>query len=363
MLTRLYIHNFRCFENFQMDLREYSSVLLLGKNGAGKSGIGAVLRMFQSIARGQNRVGVLVQPRDLAWNRTAVPIIVEIEGEYRGFSFSYRLGFEYPENFKELRVAEESLSINGEERLFRERGQVTIPSRFTVDWHLVALPILRPESPQDPARLLLDWMARMIVLEPLPVLIDGESSGESLLPERDGVNLGDWFAGLQGQWPHTYSQIADFLRDLLPDLKYIENRPVGPDAKILYCHFAAADGKPTPIPFAMLSSGEKCYFLGALTLAALEAYGPLVCYWDEIDNHLTMSEVGHFVMSLRRGAQKGSQLLVTSHNPEAIRKFSEDNTFYLSRASHKVPTRMRLASELEYDGTFVEALIRDDVEL
>jgi ABC-2 type transport system ATP-binding protein len=37
MLQRLYVHNFRCLENFQLDLKDIPSALLIGKNGAGKS--------------------------------------------------------------------------------------------------------------------------------------------------------------------------------------------------------------------------------------------------------------------------------------------------------------------------------------
>ena len=37
MLQRLYIHNFRCLQNFEFKPGEASSALLIGKNGSGKS--------------------------------------------------------------------------------------------------------------------------------------------------------------------------------------------------------------------------------------------------------------------------------------------------------------------------------------
>jgi hypothetical protein len=54
---------------------------------------------------------------------------------------------------------------------------------------------------------------------------------------------------------------------------------------------------------------------------------------------------------------------VTSHNPEAIRKFSNENTFVLDRKSHLEPTLVRLLSELPIQGDLVGALIRGDIEL
>jgi len=43
MIQRLYIHNFRCFENFELNLKDKRSAVLIGKNGSGKSTISRVL--------------------------------------------------------------------------------------------------------------------------------------------------------------------------------------------------------------------------------------------------------------------------------------------------------------------------------
>ncbi len=66
MLNRLYVNNFRCFENFELLLGGLSSVLLIGRNGAGKTTVGTALEVLQGLARGANRVGDLVKPSDLA---------------------------------------------------------------------------------------------------------------------------------------------------------------------------------------------------------------------------------------------------------------------------------------------------------
>ena len=104
----------------------------------------------------------------------------------------------------------------------------------------------------------------------------------------------------------------------------------------------------------------------AVVLAANEAYGPLLCFWDEPDNYLALSEVGHFVLALRRAFQSGGQFVATSHNPEAISRFSDENTLVLFRKSHLEPTIVRPLSELrasgEFSGDLVEALIRGDLE-
>ncbi len=98
-------------------------------------------------------------------------------------------------------------------------------------------------------------------------------------------------------------------------------------------------------------------------LFANRHYGPLFCFWDELDSHLSLSEVGHFVMSLRRSYEAGGQILVTSHNPEAIRKFSDENTFVIDRKNHLEPTLVRLLSDMSVKGDLVELLISGDMEL
>src|SRR6266567_8017526 len=63
MIRRLYVHNFRCLENFELPISGRPSALLIGKNGAGKTTIGLALEILQKIGRGTNRVGDLVKPK------------------------------------------------------------------------------------------------------------------------------------------------------------------------------------------------------------------------------------------------------------------------------------------------------------
>jgi len=116
------------------------------------------------------------------------------------------------------------------------------------------------------------------------------------------------------------------------------------------------------LPFATLSDGEKCFFIGALVLAANKAYGPIFCFWDEPESHLAIDEVGHFINALRRSFEnEGGQLFVTSHNSETIRRFSDENTMVLLRESHMDPTRVKTLEELGVKGDLINALLFGDV--
>ncbi len=68
------------------------------------------------------------------------------------------------------------------------------------------------------------------------------------------------------------------------------------------------------------------------------------------------------MLALRKGFQSGGQFIMTSHNAEAIRRFSGENTLVLNRKSHLEPTIVRPLNEVPVNGDLVGALIRGDVE-
>jgi len=348
-------------------------VLLVGKNGSGKSTVALALKIFQTIARGTSRVGDLVKPKDLARGRKEVPMRFEIAVELDDKVYEYSIAFELPEDFKELRVREEKLIADGVPIYTRELAQVHLvrsnqskEAEFRIDWHVIALPIVQQRSDGDPLVRFKEWLARMLILKPIPSLIRGESDHETLYPNNELTNFGAWFSHIVISFPPTYSRIAGYLEQLMPDLKAINNPGVGKDSRSLVVDFfdnqQNSNGqKPLTLPFEDLSDGEKCFIICALVLAANSAYGPLLCFWDEPDNYLALSEVGHFVITLRASFQQGGQFIATSHNEQAIRSFSKDNTFVLSRRSHLEPTIVRPLSEVPVIGDLVDALIRDDV--
>ncbi|MGH9826114.1 MAG: AAA family ATPase, partial [Blastocatellia bacterium] len=63
MIRRLYVHNFHCLENFELPISCQSSVLLIGKNGSGKTTVSKALEILQKIGRGVSRVADLVNAK------------------------------------------------------------------------------------------------------------------------------------------------------------------------------------------------------------------------------------------------------------------------------------------------------------
>jgi len=368
VIHRLYVHNFRCLENFQLSVSGQSSVLLIGNNGAGKTTVRRALEILQRIARGTNRVRDLVKPKDFSRGRVDVPMRFEIEVELEAKQYEYVIAFELPVGFKEMRVREEKLAVDGKPIYTRELAQVHLAktsqegeAKFLIDWHTVALPIVQEQSTKDPLFLFKQWLGRMLILGPIPGLISGDSNQETLQPSVQLTDFSAWFSGLLAYAPAAYTKVDLYLKKVMPDLKDIKNPLTGTDSRSLVVQFSTEQGNIS-IPLEDLSDGEKCFMICAVVLAANDAYGPIFCFWDEPDNYLALSEVGHFVLALRKAFQSGGQLIARSHNSEAIRSFSDENTLVLQRKSHLEPTIIRPLSELQVKGDLVDALIRGDVE-
>jgi len=130
VIRRFYVNNFRCLENFELPVSGQSSVLLIGENGSGKSVIGDALEVLQKIARGTNRVGELVKPKDFFLGRTDSPMRFEIEVELGGVVYDYMIAFELPEGSKELRVSEEKLAVGFQTVYVRTEAEVELMGSY-----------------------------------------------------------------------------------------------------------------------------------------------------------------------------------------------------------------------------------------
>jgi energy-coupling factor transporter ATP-binding protein EcfA2 len=226
MLKRLYVHNFRCLENFELKSGNESVLLLLGKNGSGKSTIAVLLKILQTTVLGQNRVSDIFSLSDFAYNRIDTPVRIEIEVLINGETFTYILVLELPENFKEPRVAQESLTVNETVVFSREKAQISLFDlnsnhnvNFSIDWHLFGLPVIQERSDKDPIAVFKKWLARMVVISPIPALVKDQTNGKTLQPKFDCSNFAEWLAGLLAKFPASYTAIDKFLRQIMPDLK------------------------------------------------------------------------------------------------------------------------------------------------
>jgi predicted ATPase len=365
MIERLYVNNFRCLENFSIDFGpDRASMLVIGKNGSGKSTLRQAFGVFQNICRGSNRVRDLIAGSDFTQRRKHIPMRFEVELTLANKRFKYAISFEMPENFREARVAEEGLSVDGNVIFSRQQAQVNLPggSTFRLDWHVAALPVINERPGESSIQEIKSFFASMILIAPIPANMSGFSEEESVELQHDAANFSAWLNALILRYPAAYNVLFGYLKSVIPDLASFENVPRGEKGKQLLVKFEQEEAnRVLSIDFKQLSDGEKCFFLSALIVASNKINGPIFCMWDEPDNHLSLPEVGHFITQLRKMTNQNGQFIATSHHPETIRRFSDETTLVLTRKSHLEPTIVRTLAAFQYSGDLIAALIRDEV--
>jgi predicted ATPase len=388
MLKRLYADNYKCLVNFEFKMDEdedYAhSCLFIGKNGSGKSSFAEVLRLFQSIGRGRdnlrpvfvdNRAPLppLLGPDCFPFGKADAPMRFEIDVDLAGHAFAYTLSLELPPRFEALRVRKESLVLDGAPLFERDTENVQFRAGqdkpYTHDWHSVYLPAFMARN-QD-TRPLVDgfknWLGSMLILAPIPQHIRAELRGKSAYTQMDAENLPDWFSDMVERNFDAYESMKKFIRECaFPDFQGMGNESDEFGRKFLRVKFASEQRPEEKIRFDQLSDGEKCLFLAGVVLIAEEVNGPFLCFWDEPDDYLAISEVQHFIAALKRVLSRRGQVIMTSHNPETTMVFSENNTFVFYREDHLTPTRNPITvaqwrKAANFSGNFVAAWTLGDV--
>jgi predicted ATPase len=364
MIERLYVHNFRCLENFTLDFAGKPSALLIGRNGAGKSTVMHSLMLFQSIARGAGRVGALISGSDFTRHDTSRPMRFEVDVTLTGRRFQYVISFEWPTHFREARILDESVHVDGQSVFTRHQNRVQLAggAEFGLDWHIFALPVINERPGEHSIQDLKAYFASMILIAPIPAAMTGFSEEPVNELAMDAGNYASTLRALLGQKPRAYTDFDTYVRGVIPDFSSIENVERGESGTQLVVRFEQKDPpRSLAVEFKALSDGEKCFFLSAYLVASAASGSTAFCMWDEPDNHLSLSEVGQFVTSLRKIASRGRQFVATTHHPETIRRFSDETTFVLTRKSHLEPAVPRPLADLPYSGDLVEALIREEI--
>lgn len=370
MLKRLSVNYYRCLENFVFE-PDVGTNLLVGRNGAGKStiGLGALL-LLQKIGRGESRCKNLIDREDMTWwAPDGAPVRIEVEVEINDSMFVYGLALEFPESFREARIYEERLHIDGVMVFERKTAQVTVEglrvgesAEFVLDWHTVALPIVNSRLAKEGVDLFRTWLSeRMVLLQPVAQTMRGITDRQTMQIESSASNLVDWLDTLLATYPAAYSDVFENMQSQLPDLQDIQRPSIGGDKRELIFNFSKTQTNAQisghvrsamkgGAKFKQLSDGERLFLLASVLIAAQKCYGPLFVFWDEPDTHIGLSEVRSLVLAFRRAFEmsdiEGGQFILSSHNEEVMRAVSAEGTWLLSRYSHLEPPSIRRVSDL-----------------
>lgn len=365
MLKRIYVHNYKAFQNFELKFDDFGSSLLLGKNGSGKSSLVEVFKIFQDIGYGMSPISVLINKESFNILQANCVIRLELEIEISNTIIQYILLIDFVEDLERIRIKKEQLIVNTISVLDRNENGVLhktkddeVVSDFFLDWHMLALPIFNPKTQElEIVQKFKNWLSNIIVLSPIPALMGIKNERNPIKPHYYAENIGAWITHLFAIKPKSYQYMIEYLTPIFPDLEEISN-----EEKELRFIFRI-DNHRQFLKFSQLSYGERIFVLWSAILASVKLDQISLCVWDEPENYISLLEIQHYFNTLKQTFNNKAQFIATTHNPETMRMFSTEDIFILFRKHHLEPIRLQIASELNIENDIAEMIKAGLVEL
>jgi hypothetical protein len=169
----------------------------------------------------------------------------EIEVAMASKRFVYSVSFDWPDNFREARILDESLFVDGQSVFTRKQAQVDLTNgnNFGLDWHVFALPVINEKPPARSVQDLKSFLASLMLLAPVPGSMTGFSDQPTAEMKEDGSNFASCLRSLLEKKPAAYGAFDAYLRSVIRDFSAIENEDRGKDGKQLMVTFKRSDSE------------------------------------------------------------------------------------------------------------------------
>ena len=342
MLTRLYVHNYRCFVNFE--LRPGPNSLLLGYNGVGKTSVFHVLGAIQDL---------------LVWNKEASDAFPSDTVTFFGEGTRQRFELDVQSPHGPLRytlvldhdVEHETATIVsedvfwlggplGSDRIYGfANGEVHLSSSdelvdvrtFPFTGQRSYLSSVDKERANPRLLWFLGFIEQIWILKLNPQNTRASAKRDELFLERDGTNFPSWCRHLLLESRHHLEAAEEQLRQVMPGFRSLSVQAAG-RVRVLVAKFAPQGAKKlVDVDFDMLSDGQRALIILYVVLHAVRDNAKLLCF-DEPDNYVSIREIQPFLIELANAADDyGLQTLFVSHSSEVIDFLGASNALLLER--------------------------------
>jgi len=344
MIKKLYVDNFRCLVNFQIDL--HANQLWLGDNGTGKSSVVDLLCKVQCVLDGTSVADIFSVDDLTLWQKKdtqTIGITMVIDKD----QYDYELAIECDRKQRRCRIQKEQLKWNGElfflfdgedAHLYRinwQTGQPEEGTHFSADWGRSMIPSIAERDDNKPLVQFRQGVSKWLLVHPIPPMVEDLAAGETrrLLPYAE--NFAQWYRHAFQENPEIGYEASRALKQVLPGFESLSLKESG-DSRKLTATFQLG-GRDCNISFSDLSDGQRQLILLYVILYSLK-HSHSVLLIDEPDNFVSLREIDPWLQQLQDLCQENSdrQAIIISHHPEVINKMvnGTEILFYRSDAGH-----------------------------
>jgi predicted ATPase len=346
MLKRIYIDNFRCLVNFELQVDVIN--LFLGPNGAGKSTVFEVLQKIQFFISGDSKIETIFKSKDCTRWQTSKIQRFELEILSNHGIYKYELGINH-ENLDKSRVEFERLWFDNQLLLKFELGNVEIfkdnytrESQYSFNWSQSVLPSLLPKADNSKIIWFKERMARFIVVRVIPSLMDSESYQEETHLTSQMENYVSWYRYLSEDQGKV-AELSSILKEVLLGFKNFKFERVSEQSLVLKLRFSGAtdSSKTIDYRFGELSDGQKTLIALYTLIHCTKAEDYTICI-DEPENFLALSEIQPWLVQIYDlCSERELQALIISHHPELINYLLASPIGYWFERQSNAPVRVK----------------------
>ncbi|MCX5983066.1 MAG: AAA family ATPase [Nostocales cyanobacterium LacPavin_0920_SED1_MAG_38_18] len=353
MLKRIYIDNFRCLVNFELNVDSIN--LFLGGNGAGKSTVFDVLRKIQTFVRGDDKVEGIFKSSDCTRWQTSTIQHFELEIVGNGGNYKYELAIGH--NQENSRVEYERLWFDNQPLLKFEIGEVQLFGdnysegvKYSFDWSQSILPTLMPRSKNTKLTWFKNRIERFIIVKIVPSLMSDESEQEETRLHLRMENFVSWYRYIS-QDQGKIAELMSVLKDVLDGFISFKFEQYSERYRTLKLRFSTNEDRKNIIDYSLseLSDGQKVLIALYTLLYCTESEDYTLCI-DEPENFLALPEIQPWLRQLYDFCDEGKlQALLISHHPECINYLLASPIGYWFERQSNAPVRVRKISSEEAD--------------
>lgn len=328
MIESVYVDNYKCLTNAEIDLKSLN--LFLGDNGTGKTAVFEALSVIKSLVVGEEKINALLPSSTLTrWHNRSIQVF---ELTFRGNEgkYQYHLEVDHSRAEDKRRIKLERLTYNDRPLFEFELGDVQLywddfeeGPTYPFNWERSALPTIRPRD--DTKKL--TWFKRRLeqvyTLRLDPYSMEGQSEKEASSPSSDLSNFPSWYRHLSQENPNRIASLFEDLEQVIDGFDVLKLSSEGGEKrtmKMAVDHQTEGENANITEDYAFdeLSEGQRALIVLYSLLHFLVRKNVTLCI-DEPENFLALSEIQPWLMDLAEAcSDEEAQALLISHHPEFI---------------------------------------------